>query len=377
MKKVGKEVLFLSTNPNNSRNGEGSFARLDDGRIMFAYTQYVGNFREDHATARIAVCYSSDEGETWTEPSVLLEKPETALNLMSVNLLKLANGELGIMYLQKDALEDGFIICRPVYRFSKDDGKTWSKEILCIKEPIYCIVNNHRMVQQKNGRLLVPVAYYGDESVNTYRDGKYRIPYLAGKFRLMYSDDDGRSWALKGEVCSPYDDVVGLEEPGIFELDDGRLWAYFRTMYGHQYQSFSFDGGETWSVPMPNWKFTSPNSPMLITRVKDYTIAIFNPLGYSVVNKLAKNSGSPRRSPYVCAISRDGGLSFDNSRGMYSTNFANDCVYLEDDEKNTYCYPAVIDVESGFLVAYYHSNGSNNNLNCCKITKISWDEIRV
>ena len=76
MKKVGREVLFLNTNKDNPRNGEGSFARLDDGRIMFAYSQYVGDSKSDIASSRIAVCYSSDEGETWTKPQVLFEKPE-------------------------------------------------------------------------------------------------------------------------------------------------------------------------------------------------------------------------------------------------------------------------------------------------------------
>ena len=36
MKKIGKEVLFLPTGDRNPRNGEGTFARLRDGRIMAA-----------------------------------------------------------------------------------------------------------------------------------------------------------------------------------------------------------------------------------------------------------------------------------------------------------------------------------------------------
>ena len=34
MKKIGKEVLFLSTGEKNPRNGEGSLLRLKDGRIL-------------------------------------------------------------------------------------------------------------------------------------------------------------------------------------------------------------------------------------------------------------------------------------------------------------------------------------------------------
>ena len=40
MKTIGKEVCFLPTSKNNPRNGEGSFIRLNDGRIMYAYTEY-------------------------------------------------------------------------------------------------------------------------------------------------------------------------------------------------------------------------------------------------------------------------------------------------------------------------------------------------
>ena len=34
MKKIGKQVLFLSTSEGNPRNGEGSFIRLKDGAIL-------------------------------------------------------------------------------------------------------------------------------------------------------------------------------------------------------------------------------------------------------------------------------------------------------------------------------------------------------
>ena len=54
MKKIGKEVLFLSTHKNNPRNGEGSLIRLKDGRIMYAYTDYYGTEGDAPATARIS-----------------------------------------------------------------------------------------------------------------------------------------------------------------------------------------------------------------------------------------------------------------------------------------------------------------------------------
>ena len=75
MRKIGHETLFLPTSAHNPRNGESTFARLNDGRIMMAYTEYYGTDWADHATARISAVYSSDEGETWTKPEILFRKP--------------------------------------------------------------------------------------------------------------------------------------------------------------------------------------------------------------------------------------------------------------------------------------------------------------
>ena len=89
---------------------------------------------------------------------------------------------------------------------------------------------------------------------------------------------------------------------------------------------------------------------------------------------------SPKRTPYVCAVSRDGGLSFVEDKNTFSgggfDDFVDSCYLLEDDFTNSYCYPAVLEVDGGFLVAYYHSNGAESCLNCAKIIKISFEEIK-
>ena len=123
MKKIGKEVLFLSTSEENPRNGEGCFIKAKDGRIMFVFTQYYGDSWDDHATARVAAIYSADQGETWTAPEVLVEKGENDLNLMSISLLRMANGDLGLMYLRK-FMKDEKLLCMPFLIRSSDEGKT-------------------------------------------------------------------------------------------------------------------------------------------------------------------------------------------------------------------------------------------------------------
>ena len=244
MKKIGKEVLFLSTGEKNPRNGEGSLLRLRDGRILYAYTQYYGDSWQDHATARVAAYYSSDEGETWHDGGILIEKDADALNIMSVSLMRMRNGDLGLLFLRKSMKGDD-LLCMPYLVRSADEGKTFGTPVPCFAEDGYYVVNNDRLIRLKNGRLLIPAAYHGAAG---------NRGLLPGALRVCYSDDDGQSWTVSHEeVHSPFNDHVQLQEPGLYQLPDGRVWMWCRTAYGHQYQCFSADGGETWGghYPLP------------------------------------------------------------------------------------------------------------------------------
>ena len=60
-----KIVATLSPCEGNPRNSEGCFLRLDDGRIAFAYSRYIGDSAHDHAACQIACIYSHDNGESF------------------------------------------------------------------------------------------------------------------------------------------------------------------------------------------------------------------------------------------------------------------------------------------------------------------------
>jgi hypothetical protein len=200
-------------------------------------------------------------------------------------------------------------------------------------------------------------------------------------FNVSYSDDDGRSWGvLPCELKTPFSEKkIGLGEPGLYELENGELWMWCRTLYGHQYESRSYDNGVSWTPVEPNFYFTSPDAPMRVKDVGDYTVSVFNPVPCLCTREDYTVRGSIRRTPLVCAVSDDRGRSFDcfgsYVGGKKMIEFANRAFYLEDDLTSTYCYPAVIEVKDGFLAAYYHSNGGTYTLNCLKIAKVYYDEI--
>lgn len=354
MKKIGREVLFIPAKKNNLRNGEGSFIRLKNGAVMFGYTEYIGNDWEDDASARIVCLTSFDEGESWTDKRVIIEKPADSKNVMSLSFLRMNNDDIGAFYIHKNT--DG--TDKILFIRSGDEGKTWSDPIDCMQsldKQDYYVLNNDRALKLANGRIILPMA----------RHSIYINPEFApGELCFFVSDDDGYTWRKTDTKFSlPYTtDDDGYQEPGIYQFPDGRLWCYIRTGLGCQFECFSDDNGETWTNPEPNHFFSSPLSPMLIKDVGNFTVAIFNPIPNHLLSDDELTWG---RTPYVCAVSYDNGKTFTKENTFY----------IEDDLDNGYCYPAIINGDGYFLVAYYHSNNTGICLNSTKIIKIMYDEI--
>ncbi len=370
MKKIGRVVGTLWTSSDNPRNGEASFCRLKDGSIMLAYSHFGGE-GGDHDCSRLVCVLSHDEGETWSQPRELFTDDRESRNNMTPSLLRLPNGELGLCYLRKSDEADGTIACMPAFRFSRDEGQSWSKLTLCTAKTGYYCGTNAASVVLQGGRIATPVAYAGSV---------HRYDLSPGVVRFFCSDDCGRSWQeALSPIKAPYGDRWGLQEPGLMELPDGRLWCHMRTVYGFQFQSFSADGGKSWSAPEPNLLFPSPDAPMRAMRFAEGTVAVFNPLAHSQALEQRLHWGSPQRSPLILAVSQNGGLDFAAPVSAFTYTAFNDfctrCFTLEDDPADSFCYPAMLRVKDGYLVSYYCDGGSHRVLNYSRIRKISDSEI--
>jgi len=380
MKKIGKEALYISTTKENPRNGESTFVRLLDGGIMHAFTEYYSGSWVDHATARISAVVSYDEGESWGERFILLEKDESDQNNMSPSLFRMKNGNLGLIYLRKAEKGSNSIICMPMFRYSKDDGKTWSDAVTCTDhEGYYCTINDV-ITETKSGRIYVPASYHG----TIYHPAGGKFEKAEGDrenavIRIFYTDDCITWHNCEREIQSPFYDKVGFAEPGIIELDDGRLWCWFRTPYGFQYEAFSSDGGKTWTEPKPNFHFTSPDSPMRVKKVGEYLLAVFNPVPFNAYANIFEIWNSAKRTPLVCAVSKNGFETFDCTGKTLANGetkaFTKSLFAIENDSNDSYCYPAIFETKDGVLISYYHSDNTPVCLNSTKITKVTFDEI--
>lgn len=355
---LGRDVHIEKASPQNPRNSEGAFIELADGMIMLAYSKFWGENSDDHANAGIYAIFSRDDGETWSEGRTLLEKNDDDRNIMSISLCRMQDGSIGMFFLRKYA--DG--TCKLNLVRSYDEAVTWTQPKCCIDDPGYYVVNNDRVIRLRNGRLVFPAALHPGNSLTGIDS--------SGLICFYYSDDDGNTFhRAKGTFKIPFQNVRGgLQEPGLLELNDGRLWCWARCKFGFQFEAFSDDSGETWSNVNPNPYFTSPCSPMSAKRIQEgKVLAVFNPIPrYAGRGNTTYNAG---RTPLACAVSDDGAAGFGELK------------YLEDDPSYGYCYTAIFHKKDYILLSYlylgddYGYSGMRGQLDGLKIKKIWVNEL--
>ncbi len=334
-----ERVLTLNPGEGNPRNSEGDFVQLKDGRILFVYTHFTGS-ASDHGTAHLAGRFSSDGGRTWTEEDVVVLPNEGGMNVMSVSLLRLQSGEIALFYLRKNSTGD----CRPCMRISTDEAKTWSEPTLCIEQEGYFVVNNDRVIQLKNGRLVIPAACHSLPGQDFKRRGQ-AVCYL--------SDDSGKTWtASKTVLHAPEGSKTGLQEPLVVELKDGGLMMLARTDQGCQMRSWSKDAGVTWS-PIEMTDIKSPVSPASVERIPATGDLLMVWNDHSAIDASLKG----KRTPFNAALSRDEGKTW----GQVKT--------LEDDPDGWYCYTAVEFTGDAVLLGHCAGKRSTGGLN---VTQVTW-----
>jgi hypothetical protein len=265
------------------------------------------------------------------------------MNVMSVSLLRLQNGEIALFYAMKNSASD----CTPYMRISTDEAKTWSEAIHCIKDrKEYFVLNNNRIIQLKNGRLLMPV------SLHKSPGGVWGPSSAGGTIYSYISDDNGRTWKPGRAVPNP--DSVILQEPGVVELKNNDIFMFIRTGEGVQYISYSKDKGETWSTASPG-NIKSPRSPASIARI---------PSTGDLLMVWNNNGENQNRTPLNIAVSRDEGKSWTHIKT------------LEDDPEGWYCYTAIHFAGKNVLLGYCAGNRpKGTSLAITKITMLSLDWI--
>ncbi|QDU12012.1 sialidase family protein [Gimesia aquarii] len=332
-----ERVLQLPPSENNPRNSEGDFVTLKDGRLLFIYTHFTGG-AADHSSAYLAGRYSSDGGKTWSQKDKTIIENDGNQNIMSVSLLRLQSGEIALFYTRKNSLQD----LLPVMRISKDEGISWSEpvEIIPPKHIGYYVLNNDRVIQMKNGRLVIPLALHRNQP------GSDRFNFN-GRFLCYYSDDNGKTWQRGEEVVvqkqvgekQPY-----MQEPGVVELKDGRLMGFCRTNGGSQYVAYSSDGGKSFSELKPS-NMIAPVSPASIERIPATGDLLLVWNNHERISPQLRG----KRTPLSIAVSKDEGKTWQHTQN------------IETNPNGWYCYTAIEFTKDGVLLGHCAGDRTRNN----------------
>ena len=305
-------LAIATATPSNPRNSESDIVQLTDGRLLLGWSEFYAGVGDDHGAARIVGRMSADLGRTWDAPRTLVEN-DGGCNVMEVNFLRLRSGHLALFHCQKNVEvgSEGTPDCRVMLRRSQDEGRTFG--------PAQQLTDGQRYVETASGRGLM------------LSGGRILVECdaLESAFCLL-SDDDGATWREGAQVRPAQG---GCWEPAAVELRDGRVLMFLRTTLGGQYQTFSVDGGESWSEPVLS-PLAGSGSPISIERL---------PATGDLVAVWNHDVGSARaRNPLTAAISRDDGRTWEGFR---------DVVSATDD---AFAYPSVTFVGETALLTYFN-----------------------
>ena len=200
---------------------------------------------------------------------------------------------------------------------SSDSGRSWSKPTR-LPEGILGPIKN-KPVQLADGTILSPT------STENPKTDVWQVHFER-------SIDGGKTWS----ATPPINDgkTIGAIQPSILFHPGGRLQALGRTRQNRVFDTWSDDGGKTWSA-MSLGTLPNPNSGTDAVTLKDGRHLI-------VYNHVPGTPGQwgGRRSPLNVAISKDG-KTWDAA------------LVLEDEPNKEFSYPAVIQTSDGLVHITY------------------------
>ena len=240
------------------RSAMGDFVTLNDGSVVMSYTEPLGEHK-----GRIAAVKSYDKGKTWGQPYTMLEPyaGTDGAGYCHPSFLRLDNGEILLSYIRANFVVTPYVSGNLIRR-SSDEGQTWSAPTIQSTAPGnpsqqydgVAHIHNDRMQILSTGRIIA-MAERKDYHLSRFsHNGYVGMAY--------YSDDQGYTWQPGTGVVDMY--PIEVQEADVVELKSGRLMMFARSYDAHPVCAYSDDFGETWlggqlmtELSMPYCGFTT------------------------------------------------------------------------------------------------------------------------
>lgn len=189
-------------------------------------------------SGRISMVQSSDQGETWSEPNVIMDTP---VDDRDPNIIQTSDGTLLLSFFKYDWNQSPAKILGTYVSRSEDGGSTWSTPVKVetkLDGQSGWAATSDKILELDNGDLLIPL--YG----TTPNDNDERAT-------VVRSTDGGQTWKMENEVEIAHDSDIEFQEPALVNLGNGHVAMMIRTAGGHDfaYKAQSYDNGRTWTEP--------------------------------------------------------------------------------------------------------------------------------
>lgn len=300
-----RAVVFkhTSTDPKDPANTSGfnqgpSITLMPDGRLM---TAWFSSPAEGAESQRLMQAFSSDQGRTWGEATVL---QDFAGKADFDPALFVAGKETFLFFSAFNPQIDIY------FRRSSDSAKSWTEPVK-LGQPNHTTRSNG--IPLSTGELLVPLHLRGTKGGG-----------------VLKSRDGGKTWTRFGAVANP-DGQGG--EPTIAETKSGAIHMLLRTKDGQLWRSISRDKGETWSATEKTGLTASSSASHLLC-TRDGTLVLTHnpgpdPLRFPLHIRLSHDEGRTWSEPTLLADrpAKVGGWSI--------------------------CYPSVAELPDGTLIAVW------------------------
>lgn len=243
------ETPVLNTNP----LPEYGYDRLDygmtigvertpNGRIWACWV--AGGDNED---AFFVLNRSDDDGETWSDPKLVIDPQNPALSekrrTIVGNLWTDPLGRLWLFFDQSMTYFDGrnglwYTLCEN----PDDDEPKWSDPVRIWHG---CALN--KPIVLEDGTWVLGVSLWDRTKIKSdvFKDAFRDLDTLR-MANVLISKDEGKTWERRGGVRFS---TPQFDETQIVEKKDGTLWMTARTRKEGLWQSISHDQGRTWSTP--------------------------------------------------------------------------------------------------------------------------------
>ena len=274
---------------------------LPDGRVIM--WDVAGEQGSQYARA----VFSLDNARTWGDPQRLFDFPKDKGQFTNGAALVSRAGTVHIFGLDYYGFDFAARKKSKSYLWhcrSRDGGKTWDP-VQKVDFGLEYTGSSNNAFQLKSGRIIAPVSGLSERKIG---------PWVS---LAPYSDDDGATWQAPAQQITMNTGAAdwyesGAAEPVGVELKDGRVWLLPRSQDGYQWETFSRDGGLTWTR-VRHTRFVSNQSAMAVMRLADGRLILFwNNCGAEGQGDI--HWGYAERAAMAAAVSSDEGKSWQGYR---------------------------------------------------------------